>query len=61
MYKIFAKDKCVYLVDNKALFVGKSDTRILEYQNPEQLFKIISDNPDIFNIVGVYQYGTNDQ
>lgn len=41
--KIFAKDKCVYLIDNKSLFPGKVDAKLITYVNSQLLLKEYED------------------
>ncbi|MBI2270108.1 MAG: NUDIX hydrolase [Bacteroidetes bacterium] len=39
VYKIFAKDKCVYLVDDKSAFPDRNDARIITFVSASQLMK----------------------
>lgn len=39
MHKIFAKEKCVCLIDDKALFKENEENRLIAFENHEQLFR----------------------
>jgi 8-oxo-dGTP pyrophosphatase MutT (NUDIX family) len=39
VHKIFAKDKCVYLIDDKSSFVEKKDASLVNHTGKQQLLK----------------------
>jgi len=39
VYKIFAKDKCVYLIEDKRVFPDRSDARLITFVSASQLMK----------------------
>ena len=50
----------VSLLQSSANYLPQPDQSVIKvmskFLNPEQFWKIIVDNPDIFNIYGIYQY-----
>jgi hypothetical protein len=49
-----------YLLKQAAKWLPEADQAVINgmssYLNPEQLWKIINDNPSVFNVYGIYSY-----
>ena len=52
-----------YLLKQASKWLPEADQAVINamssYLNPEQLWKIINDNPSVFNVYGIYQFGVS--
>ena len=54
----------VSFLQSCAKWLPESDANVINamsrFLNPEQLWKIINDNPQVFNVYGIYQFGVSE-